>query len=164
MGKKYNALFYKSNDNYKTLVAISKDKWLLELFVGQRKIDKNRISIRKITNKEAMGKSDKFLIYYYGYSITDLEYQYIISEEREYESDLAFKIYEMENTLATHGRMMKPATRKALRKVIKKLKKINVEKDMKFISTRIDTIINRPGMVLDYFYAMDAFRNAMEDV
>lgn len=159
---KYYTLYLRTKDNYSALVATSKDKWLLELFIVQRHLEKRDISVEKVSDKNLVGRSDKFLLYYFGHAITEFEYQYITSQTMEYESDLSYRIYEMGNILAMYGKVMKPSQKKALKNCIKKLKKIDIEKDKKFAAGMLDTIINRPGAVTDYMYAIDRFKECME--
>jgi hypothetical protein len=156
---KYYKLIFKDNP---VPVAVSNDKWLLELYLVQRNLKKKDCSIYQLEKKEKYNHSESFLVYYYGYAVTSFEYRYICSLNAEYESDIYFQIYDLSNTLNIYKEKLSKKERKCLKESIKILEKLDVSKDMDHIRHTIDTVINRPGMVVDYLENMDMFRQCME--
>lgn len=159
MSKKYNVLYI---DGHKSPAAISKDLWLLELYIAQRHVSKKNFAILKEKAHKRYDDPDIFLQYYFGYAVTAMEYRYITSMGYEYMSDIQTRIFDLENTLTWQGKYLKKKDIKKLKKAIKVLKKIDLEKDENFISHMLETVIDRPMLVQEYFDNMQMFINAME--
>ena len=156
---KYYKLIYLDNI---TPAAVSEDKWLLELFIVQRNLKKSDCEIYQLEKKDKYRYPDQFLVYYFGYAVTSFEYRYICSINAEYESDISNRIYELNNTLALYKSKLSKKERKCIKKSIKILEGIELSKDLDHAKSLIDTVIERPGMVIDYMENLDTFRQAME--
>ena len=147
----------------KVPAAVSNDKWLLELFIAQRGMSRKDISIDKvrIKPKDAYNYDDNYLLYYFGYSITNYEYRYVLDMLGEYTSELELRIFEMESSYAMHKRKMTHKERKSFKKAIKTLKRIDYSDSKRFASEMIDTILNRRGMICDYMENLQMFKDCM---
>lgn len=151
-------------DNEKKVpVAVSDDIWLLELFIVQRKLKSRNYFIDRTTiSKETYFYNDNFIVYYYGYAISNYEYRYILDMTGEYQSDLELRIYELESSYRTHKNRMKKKEKKAFKETLKSLKRIDYSDNRKFAREMIDIVINRPGMIFERLDAMEAFKSYME--
>ena len=162
MAKK-NKLYKLYIDNEdKVPVAVSDDKWLLGLFVVQRSLNKRNYNISHKKDDGDYTWDDRYLLYYFGYAISNYEYRYILNMMGEYQSDLELRIYELESSYDMHKSKMTRKERKAYKSAVKKLKKIDYGNNKKFATQMIDTIIHRRGMIVDYMENMEAFRQFME--
>lgn len=161
--EKYYSLYLINNNKYESLLAISDDRWLVELFVIQRNLRKKKIIVKKERAKDLPPFSDKFLIYYFGYAVTDFEYNYIVNNALEYETEIVKAIYNLENGLIMYRRFLKPNRIKAIKKAIKYLKEEQkgFKKNKKFAKDMIDTVIDRGGLVIDYMENLEKFRQCM---
>ena len=156
---KYYKLIY--GDNI-IPAAVSEDKWLLELFIVQRKLAKKKCSIFLMDKTEKYKYPDQFLIYYFGYPVTSLEYRYVCDMNAEYESSIHWQIYELENTLSIYEKSISKKERKWIKKTIKTLERLDVSRDMEHVKRTLETVIERPGLIIDYLENLDEFRRCME--
>jgi hypothetical protein len=153
--------YYKLDYNG-SIVAVSNDMYLIELFIVQRELGKNKCDISRLKGDEKYNYADQFLFYYFGYAVTSIEYEYICSMNAEYESSLACRIYELENTLVRFKKVLTNKEKKAIKKSIKALKRIDLSEDVDTAKEMIDTILHRRGMIFDYLENLDTFRRCME--
>lgn len=158
MGKKYYSLYKKDNN---APVAVSNDKWLLELFTVQRGLDASKVYIEKESAEKHFG-SGLFIVYYFGHAVTEYEFRYIMAKTSEHVSDINYQIYELERILNIHKGKLKSKDKKRIKKTIHVLKKINPEEDDTFIASLLDDVIRHKVVVDEYMYAMDRFRECME--
>ena len=163
MSEKYYGLYLDDKGN-ETLLAVSKDKWLVELFIVQRKLRKKAIIIKKQKAEDIPPYSNRFLLYYFGYPLTEFEYDYVTHETREYESEIDRSIYTLENGLIMYKKFLDKKEVKRIKKAINILKKRkdNLPRNKKFAKEMIDTVIDRPGIMYDYMNNLDEFRYCME--
>lgn len=161
---KYFALYIKEKNNYESLLAVSDDLWLVELFIAQRKLKKKNLTLVKRKLKEIPPFSDKHLIYYFGYSVTEFEYDYITNNELEYESEIDRSIYTLESGLIMYDKFLLKKERNQIKDTIclLKKKKSTLYKNKEFAKIMLDNVIDRPGMVIDYMENLNAFRECME--
>jgi hypothetical protein len=161
---KYFALYLIDKNDYKSLLAVSDDLWLVELFVVQRNLKKRNTFISKCKMKDIPPFSDKMLIYYFGYSVTEFEYNYIVNNELEYESEIDRSIYTLESGLIMYDKFMSKKERKKTKEVIRilKKKKDTLSNNKEFAKIMLDNVIDRPGMVIDYMENLNTFRECME--
>jgi hypothetical protein len=161
---KYFALYKTDKNNYNALLAISDDLWLVELFIVQRKLDKKKLRIDKCKLKELPPFSDKNLIYYFGYPVTEYEYNFITNNQLEYESEIERSIYTLESGLIMYEKYLSSKEEKDIKKTIKMLKKKknNLGNNKKFAKTMLETIIDRRGYLVDYMDNMQKFIDCME--
>ena len=145
-----------------TPAAVSNDIWLLKLFIVQRKLHKKDCSIDQMNKADKYKYPDLFLVYYFGYAVTSFEYRYICSMNAEYESDISNRIYELNNTLVLYKKKLSKKERRNIKRTIKILSEIEVSKDLEHAKNLIDTVIERPGMIIDYMENLDTFRQCME--
>ena len=139
MGKKYYSLYKKDNNN--APVAVSNDKWLLELFTVQRGLDASKVRIEKESAEKHFG-SGLFIVYYFGHAVTEYEFRYIMAKTSEHVSDIDYQIYELERILNIHKGKLKSKDKKRIKKTIHVLKKINPEEDDTFIASLLDDVIH----------------------
>ena len=144
-------------------IAVCDDLWLIKLFIVQRRLKKSKCIIDSMSKSEKYNYPNQFLIYYFGYAVTSMEYRYICSMNAEYESEIEMQIYELRNTLMIYDKNLTKKERKSIKNTIKVLEKLNVSKDMEHVKANIDTVIDRPGMVIDYLENLDTFRRCMEE-
>ena len=78
------------------LLAISKDKWLIELFIVQRKFKDKKYELIKTNSESTMIYMDIFLMYFMGYAITQDELRYINEITGEHESNIAYQIFSLQ--------------------------------------------------------------------
>ena len=65
-------------------MGLCKDRFLLELFIVQRKYMNHKYEVTKIVNNDpSIYDFDYYMIYYYGYAITNYEYRYIYNVMKE---------------------------------------------------------------------------------
>lgn len=155
--------FYVLQYTNKALVAISKDKWLLKLFIVQRKLDENQCIIKKKKDsKIQVLYNDNYLKYYFGYAITRKEYEYVTRMGLEEQSDINMQINDLETILELYKNKLAKKEKKTIKRTIRILKAIDVDNDKKIAERRIDEIINKSPLVEEYFYNLEAFRNYIE--
>ena len=152
--------FYVLQYTNKSVVAMSKDKWLLQLFIVQRKLNKDECRIKK--KKKSNKCSYNYLKYYYGIAITNREYEYITRLGLEAQSDIDMEINNLLDLLIIYKNSISKKEKKNIKKTIKTLEKIDVLKDKEIIKTRIDEILNKNSVVDEYFYNLEMFRNYIE--
>ena len=99
-------------------IAMCKDKFLIELFIVQRKIKQFSVDVRK-ANKE-IKSYNTYLVYYYGYAMTMREMEFITTRGMEYMSDLEFMIFELKAFIEKHRKFLKKKEIETLKKTIKK--------------------------------------------
>jgi hypothetical protein len=111
---------------------------------------------------EQYGYPDQFLIYYFGYAVTSMEYRYICNMKAEYESDIYARIYELENVIVRHKDSLTKKEIKYIKKSIKALKRLDLSKDKNHAKALISNVIERPGLIRDYLSNLDSFREYMD--
>ena len=144
------------------LVAVSNDKWLLELFLVQRGYILERCEISRCFDKD-QAISDLFLVYYFGYPITSHELSYINRMEEEYRSSIDEEIFRLEKILDRFDYKLSKKDRKNIKKTIKALKKIDTSDDIGFANRMIGDIINQPASVMEYLENLELFKSCMEE-
>ena len=142
-------------------IAICKDKWLLELFIAQRKLKVNRCRIKK-DKKDHFLYNDRYILYYYGYAITNLEARYVEMNYMEAESDLDVRIHDVEVLIRQYQNILKPKRIKQLKKLLKEMKKVDLRESKQFAKRMIDDIIDRPKVVTEYLEALDMFKQCVD--
>lgn len=156
--------FYVLQYTNKAVIAISKDIWLLQLYIVQRNLNENNCKIKKKKKiKDYVIYNDNYLKYYFGYAITRKEYEYVTRMGLEQQSDIDMQINDLEIILSLYKNKLKKKELKILKDSMKILKSIDVFNDKKIISTHIDTILNRNSLVDEYFYNLEKFKNCMEN-
>lgn len=142
-------------------IAICKDKWLLELFIVQRNLNVDLCSIRK--DKDGNYRyNDRYLVYYYGHAITNLEARYVEMNYAEAESDIDIRIHDLRTIIAKYQKDLKPKRIKELKKTIKALEKIEVRKSKKYAKYLLETIETRPREIYEYLEALDLFQHCLD--
>ena len=144
------------------LIAISNDKWLLELFIVQRGYDFKKCEIIRTKDKN-YELSDFFLVYYFGYPITSQELKYVNGMRDEYESRIEEEIFRLEGLLDKLSGIISKKERKYIKKAIKTLRKIDSSTDLEFAHWILDDIIDQPAIVAEYFENLDLFKSMMEE-
>jgi len=143
-------------------VVFCADRWLIELYIVQRKLVEKKYQFHQDTYDTSMYQEfDDYLVYYYGYAVTQRELKYIVNSTEEYESFRKYKIHSLQGFLERFNHTLKKSEKKAIKETIKILKKYTCEND-DFIESQIDTILNHNDMVKDYMDATDMFRMHME--
>lgn len=138
---------YKLVFNNNNTLAISKDKWLLKLYVVQRRIDQSKINIEKQKVEDNVIYLDNFLSYYYGYSITNLEKDYIECRGLDIESDIDNAI-ELVNKIS----LLKK------KKIKKRLKRFRDTSSIPNVTTFLNELIDNASEVNDYMLNRTMFR------
>lgn len=144
------------------LVAVSNDKWLLELFLVQRGYKFERCEISRCLDKD-QAISDLFLVYYFGYPITAHELSYVNRMEEEYRSFINLEIVRLEEILTKFDFKLNKKDKKHIKKTIKALKKIDTSDDIGFANRMIEDIVNQPASVMEYLENLELFRSCMEE-
>ena len=143
------------------LMGLCKDKFLLELFIVQRKYMKHKYEITKIISKNSgIYDLDYYMIYYYGYAITNYEYRYLYNVTKELDENRKFNITKLEVTL--RDKSLTKKERKTIKRTIKILKSHKMEDDDE-ITSNMNDIINNPYCVKDYLDMLDSFHSAIEN-
>ena len=144
------------------LVAVSNDRWLLELFLVQRgyKIERCEIS-RCLDEDQAI--SDLFLVYYFGYPITSQELSYVTRMEEEYRSSIELEIVKLKELMNKFDYKLSKKDKKHIKKTIKALKKIDTSNDIEFADRMVKDIIHHPASVMEYMENLELFRSCMEE-
>lgn len=142
-------------------VAVSTDKWLLELFIVQRKLDKSFCDIEK-ANKEYFKYDSLFCTYYYGFTITNIEKRFIEYRTKEIESDWKLLKMDLKKQLVSYGDKLTKKDKKNLKNAIKTLDKMDLRNSKKHAGTMIDTILDNNGVVIEYLENLDRFRECMQ--
>ena len=143
------------------LMGLCKDKFLLELFIVQRKYMKHKYEITKIISKNSgIYDLDYYMIYYYGYAITNYEYRYLYNVMKELDEKRKFNITKLEVTL--RDKSLTKKERKTIKRTIKILKSHKMEDDDE-ITSNMNDIIDNPYCVKDYLDMLDSFHSAIEN-
>lgn len=138
------------------------DKWLVELYLVQRKLHKRNYEIRKeIERSMDCVEYNIYLVYYYGYAITQDEMRFIDSTMLEYDSGRKGKIFDLKCFLDKFKNKLTKSEIKAIKKTIKVLKKYKSDSD-EMVHSNLDTILNDPNCVNEYLMNLDLFRQEME--
>ena len=151
-------VFVLSTNGHK--IAMCQDKFLIELFIVQRKLINYDVSLRKA--KKEIKTYDTYLIYYYGYAITMREMEFINVRGMEYLSDLDFTIMELRAFIEEHRKYLKKKEIDTIKNTIKILKNKKKNKNLIFSKEMIECIIEEPGMMNEYLDNLEAFKNCME--
>ena len=143
------------------LMGLCKDKFLLELFIVQRKYMNHNYEVTKITSKNSsIYDLDYYMIYYYGYAITNYEYRYLYNVTKELDENRKFNITKLE--VALRDKSLTKKERKTIKRTIKILKSHKMEDDDE-ITSNMNDIINNPYCVKDYLDMLDSFHSAIEN-
>lgn len=112
-------------------VAVAKDKWLLELLIVQRGLDRTEYEIKKIKAPKDIKMDDKYHIYLEGYVISNDEYSFLNNRILENRSTLEFLRDKLEAYLKLNknGKLTKKEEKRIL-KMIKTISK-NIDKPKK---------------------------------
>jgi hypothetical protein len=161
---KYFALYLIDKNDYKSLLAVSDDLWLVELFVVQRELRNKKVLIEKCKLKDLPPFSDKHLVYYFGYPVTEFEYDYIVNNQLEYESEIDRSIFTLESGIIAYKKFLTNKETEQIKETIRMLKKKkkNLHKSKEFAKIMIDNIVDRHGLVVDYMTNLETFRECME--
>jgi hypothetical protein len=154
-------IFYLLYNDQTVPVAICKDKWLLELFIAQRKLDPKKCDIKKSKSKEYL-YNDRYLTYYYGHAITNIEARYIYHNTLEAESDVSLRIHDLEAMISGYKNELSAKKIKQLKSILKAFKKLNIPTSKKFAKRMLTDIIDQPKLITEYLEAIDLFRQCID--
>lgn len=141
-------------------IAMCKDKFLIELFIVQRKI--KQFSVEARNAKKEIKLYNTYLVYYYGYAMTMREIEFITARGMEYISDLEFMIFELKAFIEKHCKFLKKKEVETIKKTIRIFKDKKKNKNLIFSKEMVDMVINEPGMVEEYLDNLEMFKNCME--
>lgn len=143
-------------------VVISKDKWLLELYIVQRNMPRNRIDIIKIKSRDVTEYDDNYLNYFYGFAITNREsfWAYLFEEEQKapYRETIRF----LKQVTNSYKDRFSKKNFKYLEKAycVAKLSHEKVDRDI--IQEQINMIIDYPNLINEYLELRELFNYHME--
>lgn len=143
------------------LMGLCKDRFLLELFIVQRKYMNHKYEVTRIvSNDPSIYDFDYYMIYYYGYAITNYEYRYIYNVMKELDENRKYNITKLEVTL--QDKSLTKKERKTIKRTINILKSHKMEDDDE-IESNMNDIINNPYCVKEYLDMVDSFHAAIEN-
>ena len=126
-------------------IAMCKDKFLIELFIVQRKI--KQFSVEARNAKKEIKLYNTYLVYYYGYAMTMREMEFIT---------------ELKAFIEKHRKFLKKKEVETIKKTIRIFKDKKKNKNLIFSKEMVDMVINEPGMVEEYLDNLEMFKNCME--
>lgn len=142
-------------------VAICKDKFLIELYIVQRKLTDFYVQVKD--SKKDIKYFDDYLRYYYGYAITNKELNFITEKFSEYKSDIEFIILELKTFYDNYKKRMTKKEKKNIKDTIKILNDKCENKDLVFSKEMVDIILNDNMVVDEFMYSLEMFKNIMSD-
>ena len=146
----------------KVPVVISKDKWLLELYIVQRNMPRNRIEIIKMKSQDVTEFDDNCLNYFYGFAITNKESSWAYQFEEEQKAPYRETIRFLKNVKSSYKDRFSKKDFKYLEKAYRIAKLSHKKVDENIIQEQINMIIDYPNLINEYFELNELVNYHME--